>query len=97
MQPFDRAAGDVRRLVMPCNAASSASASHGRDENILLVTLGLSIIIENLSLFVFKSDTRVMTHPIPSRLWKSSAPSCRMPKVDRICRRLDHGGALLGC
>lgn len=35
-------------------------ASHGRDENILLVTLGLAIIIENLSLFLFKSDTRVV-------------------------------------
>ena len=35
-------------------------ASHGRDENILLVTLGLSIIIENLALFFFKSDTQVV-------------------------------------
>ena len=35
-------------------------ASHGRDENILLVTLGLSIIIENLALFWFKSDTQVI-------------------------------------
>jgi len=35
-------------------------ASHGRDENILLVTLGLSIIIENLALFLFKSDTQVI-------------------------------------
>ena len=33
-------------------------ASHGRDENILLVTLGLSIVLDNLALLVFKSDTR---------------------------------------
>jgi branched-chain amino acid transport system permease protein len=33
-------------------------ASHGKDENILLVTLGLSIIMENLALLFFKSDTR---------------------------------------
>jgi len=33
-------------------------ASHGRDENILLVTLGLSIVMENLALLFFKSDTR---------------------------------------
>ena len=33
-------------------------ASHGKDENILLVTLGLSIVMENLALLVFKSDTR---------------------------------------
>jgi branched-chain amino acid transport system permease protein len=33
-------------------------ASHGDDSNILLVTLGLSIILENGLLMVFKSDTR---------------------------------------
>ena len=33
-------------------------ASHGKDENILLVTLGLSIVLENLGLLFFKSDTR---------------------------------------
>ena len=33
-------------------------ASHGRDENILLVTLGISIVLENAALMVFKSDTR---------------------------------------
>ena len=35
-------------------------ASHGKDENILLVTLGLSIIMENLALLFFKSDTRTI-------------------------------------
>ena len=35
-------------------------ASHGRDENILLVTLGLAIVLENLALIVFKSDTRTI-------------------------------------
>jgi len=33
-------------------------AGHGKDENILLVTLGISIVLENLALLVFKSDTR---------------------------------------
>lgn len=33
-------------------------AAHGEDRNTLLVTLGLSIIIENLLLAAFKSDTR---------------------------------------
>ena len=40
-----------------------ARASHGRDENILLVTLGLSIAMENLALFFFKSDTRIIDTP----------------------------------
>ncbi len=33
-------------------------ASHGEDRNVLLVTLGLSIVIENLLLAAFSSDTR---------------------------------------
>ena len=43
----------VQRLVIN-------RASHGKDENILLVTLGLSIIMENLALIFFKSDTRTI-------------------------------------
>ncbi|HVQ05331.1 MAG TPA: branched-chain amino acid ABC transporter permease [Burkholderiaceae bacterium] len=35
-------------------------ASHGKDENILLVTLGIAIVLENLALLLFKSDTRTI-------------------------------------
>jgi branched-chain amino acid transport system permease protein len=35
-------------------------ASHGKDENILLVTLGLAIVMENLALLFFRSDTRTI-------------------------------------
>ena len=35
-------------------------AGHGKDENILLVTLGIAIVLENLALLVFKSDTRTI-------------------------------------
>lgn len=35
-------------------------ASHGKDENILLVTLGLAIVLENLALLIFKGDTRTI-------------------------------------
>lgn len=38
-------------------------SSHGRDENILLVTLGLSIVLENLALLFFTSDTRTIETP----------------------------------
>jgi branched-chain amino acid transport system permease protein len=38
-------------------------ASHGSDANILLVTLGLSIVIENALLAVFRSDTRSIDVP----------------------------------
>jgi branched-chain amino acid transport system permease protein len=38
-------------------------ASHGKDENILLVTLGLAIVLENVALLAFKSDTRTIDTP----------------------------------
>lgn len=38
-------------------------ASHGKDENILLVTLGLSIVIENVALAMWTSDTRTIETP----------------------------------
>ncbi|HEY0825611.1 MAG TPA: branched-chain amino acid ABC transporter permease [Ramlibacter sp.] len=38
-------------------------ASHGRDENILLVTLGLAIVLENIALLAFQSDTRTIDTP----------------------------------
>jgi branched-chain amino acid transport system permease protein len=37
-----------------------ATASHGREENILLVTLGLSIVIDNLALYLWSADTRTI-------------------------------------
>ena len=40
-----------------------ARASHGRDENILLVTLGLAIVMENGALVAFGSDTRTIETP----------------------------------
>jgi len=39
------------------------AASHGKDENILLVTLGLAVVLENLALFWFRSDTRTIDTP----------------------------------
>jgi branched-chain amino acid transport system permease protein len=38
-------------------------ASHGEDRNILLVTLGLAVVIENALLFVFRADTRTINVP----------------------------------
>ena len=35
-------------------------ASHGDDRNILLVTLGLAIVIENALLYAFRADTRTI-------------------------------------
>src|SRR6516164_7694062 len=35
-------------------------AAHGEDRNILLVTLGLAVVIENLLLYAFGADTRTL-------------------------------------
>ncbi len=35
-------------------------ASHGNDGNILLVTLGLAVVIENVLLYAFRADTRTI-------------------------------------
>lgn len=37
--------------------------SHGKDQNILLVTLGLAIIIDNLALYLWTSTTRTLDLP----------------------------------
>jgi branched-chain amino acid transport system permease protein len=37
-----------------------ATASHDREDNILLVTLGLSIVIDNLALYLWSADTRTI-------------------------------------
>jgi branched-chain amino acid transport system permease protein len=38
-------------------------AAHGEDRNILLVTLGLAVVIENSLLYVFRADTRTINLP----------------------------------
>ncbi|KQZ01591.1 branched-chain amino acid ABC transporter permease [Pseudolabrys sp. Root1462] len=38
-------------------------ASHGEDRNMLLVTLGLAVVIENALLFGFRADTRTIDVP----------------------------------
>ncbi len=56
-------------------------ASHGRDENILLVTLGLAIVIENLALFFFKSDTRIIDTPYAFDVVEVLGAFIPLPKV----------------
>src|SRR5436305_12757813 len=38
-------------------------AAHGEDRNILLVTLGLAVVIENALLYGFRADTRTIDVP----------------------------------
>ena len=46
----------VQRLVI-------GPASHGDDRNMLLVTLGIAIVIENAMLYAFRADTRTIDVP----------------------------------
>jgi branched-chain amino acid transport system permease protein len=38
-------------------------AAHGEDRNILLVTLGLAVVVENALLYAFRADTRTLNLP----------------------------------
>ena len=64
-------------------------ASHGKDENILLVTLGLSIILENAALLLFKSDTRTINTAYTLTTVAIGPAMIALPKL------VAFGGALL--
>lgn len=52
-----------------------------KDENILLVTLGLSIIIENLALYAWKSDTRTINTPYGFSTLDLGIANIAVPKI----------------
>jgi len=56
-------------------------AGHGRDENILLVTLGLAIVLENAALAAFKSDTRTIETPYTFSTVNIAGAMIAVPKV----------------
>ena len=55
--------------------------SSGKDENILLVTLGLSILIENLALMFFKGDSRTIQVPYSDRMVEIGMTLVPLPKL----------------
>ena len=55
--------------------------AHGKDENILLITLGLSILIENLSLMFFKGDTRTISVSYSDRMVELGPLLLSFPKI----------------
>jgi branched-chain amino acid transport system permease protein len=70
-------------------------ASHGRDENILLVTLGLAIVLENLALMAFKSDTRTIDTPYTLTTLQIGPAFIALPKVVAFFGALVASGVLL--
>ena len=55
--------------------------AHGKDENILLITLGLSILIENLALMFFKGDTRTISVAYSDRMVELGPLLLSFPKI----------------
>ena len=55
--------------------------SQGKDENILLITLGLSILIENLALMFFKGDTRTISVSYSDRMVELGPLLLSFPKI----------------
>jgi branched-chain amino acid transport system permease protein len=70
-------------------------ASHGKDENILLVTLGLAIVLENLALMAFKSDTRTIDTAYTLTTVQIPAPFGAGPAFIALPKLVAFVGALL--
>ena len=70
-------------------------ASHGKDENILLVTLGLAIVLENLALFLFKSDTRTIDTAYTFTTVPILGAMISLPKIVAFAGALAMAAALL--
>jgi branched-chain amino acid transport system permease protein len=56
-------------------------ASHGEDRNILLVTLGLAVIIENALLYAFRADTRTINLPYAFDVVEIGTAFLAVPRV----------------
>jgi branched-chain amino acid transport system permease protein len=69
-------------------------ASHGKDENILLVTLGLAIVLENLALLAFKSDTRTIETPYTLTTVAIGPAMIALPKLIAFAGALAAAGLL---
>ena len=55
--------------------------ANGKDENILLITLGLSILIENLALMFFKGDSRTITVAYSDKMVEIGPTLVSFPKL----------------
>jgi branched-chain amino acid transport system permease protein len=55
--------------------------SHGKDENILLITLGLSIVIDNAALFLFTGETQTIDVAYAGRMISLGPALVALPKL----------------
>jgi branched-chain amino acid transport system permease protein len=68
--------------------------ANGKDENILLITLGLSIVIENIALMVFKGDTRTITVAYSDKMVELGTTLVALPKLISFVAAMALCGAL---
>jgi branched-chain amino acid transport system permease protein len=71
-------------------------AGHGKDENILLVTLGVAIVLENLALFLWKSDTRTIETAYTYTMVPIAGAMIAVPKLAAFAGALVAAAVLLG-
>jgi branched-chain amino acid transport system permease protein len=60
-------------------------AAHGEDRNILLITLGLAVIIENSLLYAFRADTRTVNLPYGFSVVEVGPAFLSVPRVIGFC------------
>src|SRR5437764_4686299 len=56
-------------------------AAHGEDRNVLLVTLGLAVVIENMLLYAFRADTRTINLPYAFDVIEVGTAFLAVPRV----------------
>jgi branched-chain amino acid transport system permease protein len=56
-------------------------AAHGEDRNVLLVTLGLAVVIENALLYAFRADTRTINLPYAFDVIEVGTAFIALPRV----------------
>jgi branched-chain amino acid transport system permease protein len=56
-------------------------AAHGEDRNILLITLGLAVVIENALLYAFRADTRTINLPYAFDVIEVGSAFLAVPRV----------------
>jgi branched-chain amino acid transport system permease protein len=67
-------------------------ASHGEDRNVMLGTLGLSVMVENLLLAVFTSDTRTIYAPYGFSTIRIPEPAEGNRLWGRLCSEASRSG-----
>jgi branched-chain amino acid transport system permease protein len=60
-------------------------ASHGEDRNILLVTLGVAVVVENVLLYFFRADTRTVDLPYGFAVLDFGVAFLAVPRVIGFC------------